>query len=103
MNTWPVLFWALATTGGLGGLYALHRLALWMEERGYIYYLHKKPSNSAASCFVALQQAIEPKVEHIIHVSHVNHLHGEEGSSGQGGLNEVNTPRSDPEGVSATG
>ena len=102
MNTWPVLFWALAAAGGLGVLYALHRLALWMEERGYLYYLHKKPSSSAASCFVALQQIIEPKVEHVIHVSRVNHLHGEEGSSGQGGSHEVDTLCLDPEGVSET-
>jgi hypothetical protein len=100
VNTWSVLFWTLAAVGGLGGLYALHRLALWMEERGYLYYLHKKPSSSAASCFVAFQQVIEPKVEHVIHVSRVNHLHGEEGASGQGGLDLADAPGSGPDGVS---
>ena len=103
VNTWSVVFWTLAAVIGLGGLYALHRLALWMEERGYLYYLHKKPSHSAASCFVALQQVIEPKVEHVIHVSRVNHLHGEEGASGQGGSDEADTPCTQPEHVSETG
>ncbi len=103
MNTWSVLFWTLAAAGGLGGLYVLHRLALWMEDRGYLYYLHKRPKSSAASCFVAFQQVIEPKVEHVIHVSRVNHLHGEEGASGQGGLDEADPPCFDPDRVSENG
>jgi len=95
--------WTLAAAGGLGGLYALHRLSLWAEERGYIYYLHKKPSSSAASCFVALQQVIEPKVEHVIQVSRVNHLYGEEGASGQGRSDAAETPHSERDGRSENG
>jgi hypothetical protein len=83
VDGWTVLFWTLAVTGGLGALYGLHLLGLWMEERGYLYYLHKKPKGSAAGCFVALQKALEPNVQHVIQVSRVNHLHGEEGASGR--------------------
>ena len=42
-----VVGWMLIIALGLGALYGLHRLGLWMEERGYIYYLHKKPKGSA--------------------------------------------------------
>jgi hypothetical protein len=101
MSTLSVFFWSLVVAACLGGLYALHRLALWMEDRGYLYYLHKKPRHGAASSFVALQQFIEPKVEHVIHASRVNHLHGEEGASGQGYPDETKTPRNDPDVVSA--
>jgi hypothetical protein len=68
------------------GLYALHRLGLWLEDRGYIYYWHKKPKGGggAVGSFVAFQRMIEPQAEHVIHVSRVNHLAGEEGASGQG-------------------
>ena len=43
------------------GLYGLHRLALWAEERGFIYYLHKRGSSGAlASAFLELQAIHEP-------------------------------------------
>jgi hypothetical protein len=78
-----VLLWALIIAGSFGAIYGLHRLALWMEERGYIYYLHKKPRSSPAGCFVAFQKVVEPRVQHVVQVSRVNHQHGEEGASGQ--------------------
>jgi hypothetical protein len=83
VNTWRLVFWIGVIPTGFVGLYALHRLGLWMEERGYIYYVHKKPSSGAAGCFVAFQQAIEPRVEHVLKVDHVNHRFGDEGVSGQ--------------------
>jgi hypothetical protein len=103
METWSVLFWTVAVLGSLAGLYGLHRLALWMEDRGYLYYLHKKPSHSAASSFVALQQVIEPKFEHVIQVSRVNHLHGEEGASGQGDPDDADKTHVSPDDVSENG
>lgn len=47
------------------GIYGLHRLATWMEDRGWIYYRKHKPTTSAASVFVAMQQCLEPQVEHV--------------------------------------
>ena len=46
-------------------LYRLHRLLLRCEERGWIYYRHRKPQSGAMSCFSAIQQAIEPGYEHV--------------------------------------
>ncbi len=93
MNTWTVLYWIGCIVGAAGGLYALHRFALHLEERGHLYYLNKKPKSSTIGSFVALQRALEPQVQHVIRVTEETHLHGEEGGSGQG----------DPEGRNALG
>jgi hypothetical protein len=80
-----VLLSAFVAVGIVAGFYALHRLGLWMEDRGYIYYWHKKPKGGggAVGSFVAFQRMIEPQAEHVIHVSRVNHLAGDEAASGQ--------------------
>jgi hypothetical protein len=79
--------WVLVIALGLGALYGLHRLALWMEEHGYIYYLHKKPKGgSAIGSLVAFQRAIEPRAEYVIQAEQVNQEIAEEGASGQGDL-----------------
>ena len=69
---------------GGAGLYGVHRLALWLEERGHLYYLHRKPSGSAAGAFVALQRAIEPQSQHVEHVRHVEHRVEEDEAKGRG-------------------
>jgi hypothetical protein len=84
VGIWIALFWTFVIAGGVLALYALHRLGLWMEERGYIYYWRKKPTGSAAGAFVALQKIIEPQAQHVIEVARVNHLRGDEEPRGQG-------------------
>ena len=34
----------IAAVSALVALYGLHRLALWLEARGWLYYIHKKPA-----------------------------------------------------------
>ena len=92
MDTWTILFWIGCVLIGAGALFALHRIALYLEERGHLYYLHKKPRGSAAGCFVAFQRAIEPQVQHVIHVTEESRLHGEEGGSGQGDPRQPDEP-----------
>jgi hypothetical protein len=75
--SWSILGWSLAILAGPPALYGLHRLGLWLEDRGYIYYLYKKPKGSSASCFVALQKAIEPQVQHVLHVERKEGLRAE--------------------------
>lgn len=48
--------------------YLVHHLCLWLEARGQLFYLHKKPTSSAAASFVALQQFIEPGTKQIVQV-----------------------------------
>ncbi len=89
MDAWTIVFWTGCVVGGFGLLYALHRLALGLEERGHLYYLHKKPKGGGAGCFVALQRALEPQVQHVIQVTDERHLHGKKGGSGQGDPDEL--------------
>jgi hypothetical protein len=84
VDIWTLLLWSGGIVCGAAGLYALHRLALKLEDSGHLYYINKKPKGSAIGSFVALQRAIEPQVQHVIHVSAESHLHGEKGGSGQG-------------------
>jgi hypothetical protein len=99
VGTWTSLLWTVFIAGGLLALYGLHRLGLWMEERGYIYYVHKKPTGSAAGSFVALQKIIEPQAQHVIQVARVNHLCGDEQASGQDDPENRDAERSDESGV----
>jgi hypothetical protein len=84
MNTWTVILSTILVISGPLVLYGFHRLGLWMEEQGYIYYLHKKPKGSAAGSFVALQKMIEPRAEYVIQVTRADHKLGGEKLSGQG-------------------
>lgn len=65
MELGHVLLWSLLIVGGPVVLYGFHRLCLWLEKRGWLYYMHKTPTSSPASCFVALQKALEPPTQHI--------------------------------------
>jgi len=83
VTTWMMVGGMLVVALGLGALYGLHRLGLWMEECGCIYYLHKKPK-------VAFQRAIEPRAEYVIQAERVNQQVSEEGAAGQGDPDEPN-------------
>ena len=51
----------------IGLLYVLHRVALWAEGRGWVYYLNSKPSNSAlGNAFLEIQSMIEPDKRQLV-------------------------------------
>jgi len=53
----------------LAGLWLVHRLLLWMEERGWIYYLRKKPDPaSLGTAFLELNKLAEPQKRHVLEV-----------------------------------
>jgi hypothetical protein len=81
MAVWQLIFWGLICPVAL---YGLHRFALRLEERGHLYYLHKKPRGSAAGAFVALQRSIEPQSQHVEQVRHVEHRVEEDEATGRG-------------------
>ncbi len=76
--------WIVWLVGGLTALFGLHRLALRLEARGYLYYLHKKPKGSSAGAFVAMQRFIEPTTQHIEQVRHVEHRVEDDEGTGRG-------------------
>jgi hypothetical protein len=84
MELWRIVLWTVMVVCACFGFYGLHRLGLWMEDRGYIYYVRKKPTGSAIGSFVALQKIIEPQVQHVIQAARVNQLAGDEDRAGQG-------------------
>jgi hypothetical protein len=63
--------WFIVGLGAIGlvaACWLLDRLGLWLEDRGWLYYRRKKPSSSPLSSLVALQQLIEPGVQHVVGV-----------------------------------
>ncbi len=62
-----ISFFAIAAT--LIALYGLHRLALWMETKGWIYYLRKRASpDTMGAAFLELQRMVQPDARHILEI-----------------------------------
>jgi hypothetical protein len=98
MEWWHVVGAAGLVAAGLAALYGLHRLCLWLEARGLLYYWHKKPSSSAAACLVPLQQAVEPAAHHVFHIKEEKRHPKEEDGGGQDLLREPDAGPPDGEG-----
>lgn len=50
-------------------LYALHRGALWMEARGWVYYRKKRGASGAlGSAFLEVQSMFDPSKRHVLEV-----------------------------------
>ena len=50
-------------------VFALDRLLLYMEKRGWIYYRKKKPSSSALSnACLEIQQLLEPSKKYVVEI-----------------------------------
>lgn len=77
------LLWIAGVVAVGCALYGLHRLALWLESKGQLYYLNKKSETGAATAFVALQQVLDPPAKHVLHVKEQKRSHSEE-DGGQG-------------------
>lgn len=49
----------------LVGLYALHRLLLWLEAGGHVYYLNSEPKpGGVTNAALEMERLIRPAVEH---------------------------------------
>ena len=49
-------------------LYALHRIAIKMEEAGWIYYRKKNQSGALGNAFLQIQALFEPEKRHVAEV-----------------------------------
>ena len=55
-------------------LFALHRVAVWMESRGWLYYRRVKPrSSNLGNAFLELQSMLEPGKRHVIELRREEH------------------------------
>ncbi len=53
----------------VSGSYLLHRTALWMEARGWIYYRRRHGSSGAiGNAFMEVQSLLEPGKRHVVQV-----------------------------------
>jgi hypothetical protein len=60
-------------------LAALHRLALWMEARGWIYYRRRRPSSSAVgNAFLEVQSLLEPGQRLVLEARRDDHAEQED-------------------------
>ena len=62
---------ALIIGGVVAGLalltYGVHRFLLAAEQRGWVYYKHKRaPAGSGAMAFMELMRIYRPEIEHVI-------------------------------------
>jgi hypothetical protein len=83
VTLWHWLGYGGAALGALAGLFGLHRLCLWLEARGWLYYRDKKPESSAASCWVGLQQIVEPGTRHVLQLKQEKRTVESEEAAGQ--------------------
>ena len=48
-------------------IYGAHRFLLYAEQRGWVYYKHKRaPAGSGALAFLELMKIYRPEIEHVI-------------------------------------
>ena len=65
MNSLALILLVIIVTAAT--LFALDRLALWMERRGWIYWRRHGPGGGAvAGVFTEMQKIVEPQVKHVI-------------------------------------
>lgn len=51
------------------GLFGLHRLLLWMESRGWIFYMKTRASGGAlGSAFLEIQQIAQPEKKYVLEI-----------------------------------
>lgn len=82
MRWLPLLITVLAFAAG----YGLHRLALWAEGRGWIYYKTKRtPAGAGSLAMLEVAQVLEPEVEHVIEAVQSNREQADHEESGEGG------------------
>lgn len=63
-----MLYWIIGLIGGVITLYALHRLGLWMDKKGWFYYRTSSKSGSTTAAVGAALQSVqsiyEPEVRY---------------------------------------
>ena len=79
---------ALIVTGIVAGLavliYGAHRLLLYAERRGWVYYKHKRgPAGAGAMAFMELMKIYRPEIEHVIEEERGGDLRGTDDETGE--------------------
>ena len=65
-------------------LYGAHRFLLYAEQRGWVYYKHKRaPAGSGALAFMELMGIYKPEIEHVIEEARGGDLRVTDDETGQ--------------------
>ena len=57
----------------------MHRVALWAENRGWIYYKRRKPTTSAlGTAFLEVQSLLEPEKQQLAEVQKAERIEEDE-------------------------
>lgn len=67
------IIWIAGAIAVLAGLYGLHRLALWLERKGYIYYTKRGSASGFGNGIQGVQQIFEPGIRYVVDVKHEEH------------------------------
>jgi hypothetical protein len=79
------MWWLLWVGLALAGLYALHRLALWAESRGWIYYRTKHaPLGAAGLAMMEVASIVHPQLEYVVAEVRSEQAQAEQDESGEG-------------------
>lgn len=84
MDLWSVILWSLIVLAAAAGVYGLHRLCLWLEVQGLLFYKHRQSGSSAAGCFMPFQVAIEPRAQYVMQVEEEKRHHSDDEAPGEG-------------------
>jgi hypothetical protein len=85
MNLWRIAVWGLGIVAVPLALYGLHRLCLWLEAQGHLYYKHRKSEGGGGGpALRELQKILEPQTKHVLHVKEEKRRRSEEDAPGQG-------------------
>ena len=74
-----LLLTVLAVVGAVVLLYGLHRVALWAEDRGWIFYKHKR---GPAPWLGTLESIYKPEVEYVVEEESARRIRADQDESG---------------------
>ena len=85
--TWlSVLVVVLVAIGVVG--YGLHRVLLWADARGWVFYKTKGRTGAASSALLELDAIWKPEIQHVIEQREVEADHEVDDESGNGSHDE---------------
>jgi hypothetical protein len=65
---WPIVLVVAVSTAALTAIYGVYHLIVGIRKHGWLYTRNRPSRTSALGSFVAIQQMIEPQVQHVIKV-----------------------------------
>ena len=78
--------WVFLVIGGLvvlgAALYGLHRLLLWAELRGWVFYKEKPRPGAVSNAFLELDAIWMPEIHHVVEERDIEADHEVDAESG---------------------